>query len=717
MKDLPINLPPDTGSHSLGPAVNGQVPAASKFRLQKVLFFLRKFWWIPLVTAALGGCIALVVFLNTPPNFVSYGTLIETDRLRLPDGAAFTSDRDNFIGTLTEFLRGRRMRYMTTNFMATYPKLTFPSDDHKILPVDIQVYASPKSLIYTIEARSSNPGFTPAYLNVLMDQYISYRSSTRGNVTAKTLENITASMLEFEGKRDAAKTNLDYYEESNHIAVLREESAVDANHLATLRTELSDYQLQTNLLAARELEMDSDSTVATNASDAIFDSLRSSSGSTSGATGRQEAARQLELLKMDRERLGKYLRPEHPKMVKLDQDIAHAQKLIEVYRQQNHEQIAAARQALQIKIENVEKFITDWDAKVKDENDRLKKAEDLKHDVDTQEKMFDRLTALMDTVRVSEHIDTDTLDILDRASPATRSYSEALRMGGQYTILGLCLGLGVVCLLAMRDDRFDSLAEVTETFGDSVVGQVPEVPGVSDKKPLALLECNDERHMYAESYRSLRSALLFLGVDGQRPKTLLITSAVPDEGKSTVVTNLARMLALGGSKVLLIDGDLRKGHIHDALKLQSKPGLSELLRQNGDPEKFIQATDIPEFAFLSRGTMTRNPGDLFLSPAFDELLVRLREQYDYVLIDSSPVFAADDTATMAPKADGTLFVVRSRFSHARIVREALELLFQRQTRVLGLILNRSDSNARSYYYYKYGEYDSAGKTIDAESSS
>jgi capsular exopolysaccharide synthesis family protein len=717
MKDLPIDLPPDPGSLSQGPTVNGHAPATSKFRLQKVLYFLRKFWWIPLVAAVLGGSTAVAIFLNTPPTFVSYGSLIETERLRLPDGAAFTYDRDNFIGTLTEFLRGRRMRNMTTNFMEAYHRdQLYPGKPNEIPAVEIQVFASPKSQIYTIEARSSNPAFTPAYLDVMMDQYIAYRSGTRDDVSTKTLGNIKSSIEEFERKWNDAKTNLDNYEDSNHVAVLRGESVVDASHLATLRTELSDYQLQTNLLAARELEMDSDSTVATNASDSLFDSLRSNSGATA-ATGRQEAARQLELLKLDRERLGKYLRPEHPKMVKLDENIAHAQKLIEVYRQQSHEQIAAARQALQIKIENVQKFITEWDDKVKDETDRIKRAENLKHEVDTQERMFDRLTALSDTVKVSQHIDTDTLDILDRASPATRSYSEGWRKGIQYTMLGLCLGLGIICLLALRDDRFDSLAEVTETFGDSVVGQVPEIAGVSDKKPLALLECNDDRYMYAESYRSLRSALLFLGVDGQRPKTLLITSAVPNEGKSTVATNLARAMALGGSRVLLIDGDLRKGHIHDALKLQSKPGLSDLLRQNGDPEKFIQATDIPEFAFLSRGAITRNPGDLFLNPAFDELLARMREQYDYVLIDSSPVFAADDTATMAPKADGTLFVVRSRYSHSRIVRQALELLFQRQTRVLGLILNRSDSNARSYYYYKYGEYNSPGGTIDAESSS
>jgi capsular exopolysaccharide synthesis family protein len=401
-------------------------------------------------------------------------------------------------------------------------------------------------------------------------------------------------------------------------------------------------------------------------------------------------------------------------MVELDGDITHEQDVIEVFRQQNQEQIAAARQSLLIKIDSVEEFIKEWEAKVDEANQKIATADGLKQDILRNQGMFDRLSALLQNVDISRNIDQSTLDILEHATPATRSYQEATSMLTHYIILGLGIGLGIVLLIAVRDDRFNTLVEVTEKFGDNVVGQVPEIRAISGAGPLALLGGNDDRHMYAESYRNLRSALLYLAVEGRRPKVVLITSAVPDEGKSTIATNLARALALGGSKVLLVDGDLRKGHIHELLKLQSKPGLSEWLRQPDDPGKFIQTTDLPDFDFISRGGIIRNPGDLFLSPALDQILARLREQYDYVLIDSSPVFAADDTSTLAPKADGTFVVVRSRFSHARVVREALELLFHRQASVLGLILNRSDASAHSYYFYKYAEYYSSANALAAE---
>jgi capsular exopolysaccharide synthesis family protein len=274
---------------------------------------------------------------------------------------------------------------------------------------------------------------------------------------------------------------------------------------------------------------------------------------------------------------------------------------------------------------------------------------------------------------------------------------------------GLALGGGIIALITVRDDRFTSVIEVNATLGDAVVGLLPEVTQ-KDDVTMSLLELNDPRFMYAESYRNLRSALLFLPMEGERPKVLLITSAVPNEGKSTIAANLARTLALGGSRVLLVDADLRKGRLHEMMGMQCEPGLFELLHQPDNLDGVIQRNSLQNFAFLSRGKALGHSSDLFLGQAFDQILARLRQQFDYVIIDSSPVFAADDATTLAPKVDGTLFVVRSNFSSARQVREALDLLRQRQAKVIGLVFNRADASARSYYYYKYAEYYRTGET-------
>ena len=139
--------------------------------------------------------------------------------------------------------------------------------------------------------------------------------------------------------------------------------------------------------------------------------------------------------------------------------------------------------------------------------------------------------------------------------------------------------------------------------------------------------------------------------------------------------------------------------------MRSGPGRIAAPPDNLD--NVIQKNSIENFFFLARGNARGQSGDLFLGEAFDQVLVRMRRQFDYVVMDSSPVFAADDASTLGPKMDGTLFVVRGNYSRARPVREALELLQQRQARVLGLVFNRANASARSYYYYKYADYHGA----------
>ncbi|HWQ92262.1 MAG TPA: CpsD/CapB family tyrosine-protein kinase, partial [Clostridia bacterium] len=345
-------------------------------------------------------------------------------------------------------------------------------------------------------------------------------------------------------------------------------------------------------------------------------------------------------------------------------------------------------------------------------NTRIAEAERLKINVQRAQSVYERLAMLVQNVAISRNIDQETLTVLEKASAPKRTFTQEISIVTMAGFGGLGTGLGIILLIAWRDDRFNSIGEITKKLATNVIGQLPDVQklgkGESDEP---LLQLDDRRHAYAESYRTLRSALLFMTHAEDRPRVILITSAVPNEGKSTVAANLARTLAQGGSSVVLIDADMRKGVLHHLLKLKREPGLADVLRNPALLDEVIQTHENLSFSAISSGRLTGNAGDLLLGPAVDTIIKRLREQFEYVIIDSSPIFAADDTSTLAPRVDGTLFVVRSRYSGARLVREALDLLHQRQARVLGVVFNRANASSRSYYYYKYAEYYPADNAV------
>jgi capsular exopolysaccharide synthesis family protein len=198
-----------------------------------------------------------------------------------------------------------------------------------------------------------------------------------------------------------------------------------------------------------------------------------------------------------------------------------------------------------------------------------------------------------------------------------------------------------------------------------------------------------------------------MAIEGARPRTIVITSAVPGEGKSTVAVNLAITMAFSGSRVLLIDADMRKGTVHEYFEIGDQPGLSDVLTGNKRWDEVIHETHVPKLSVMARGNFPGNPGELLLTSA-DALLREIYQHFDFVLFDSAPVLAADDTASLAPKVDGTLFVIRAGYTSARLGRSALELLYQRQVNVMGIVFNSVETNSREYNYFKYPEYYSKG---------
>ena len=701
---------PDQGGYAYGASPDDSGSPASTVRLRRMLTFLLRFWWLPIITMILSLGAGIAYVLWSPPIYSSNARMWESEKIRLPDGAAFDEDNATYYGTQTELLQSSHLTQLTYDNLQLARTNGLPKgDDGKPLKVKVKVRQQPKTTVLLLEATGTNPEFTQAYLSSLMTVFQAYRREVRRNVSGGTFSSISEQIKRIETEVAADQKTFNDFQKTNNLTILQEEGSISGAYLARLKTQLSDLQFEAKVLDAARLEQESPG-AGTNAVSYLLDSLRggSSGSGGSGSTDRQ-ASKELEMLKMQRAKLSKVYKPKHPKIARLDGDIERAEKLVELFRNQAGDQLSSAQQALKIRTENVLASITEWEGKLIEAKARIAEAERLQQKITRNQESYNQWLVLLEKVDISRNINQDTLTVLDEATPATRSFTPAITTLVMAVFLGFAVGLGLILLIEIVDDRFTSPTEVTAKFGDSIVGQVPELKD----HPILMANSDakitdNEEHILAESYRSLRAALFYLPMEAERPKVILITSAVPNEGKSTIALNLARAIALGGSRVLLVDGDLRQGRLHERLTLKSEPGLAELLRASGPIPDVVQTNCLANLSFVSRGHRDGNPGDLLLGPTLDRLLAQWRAEYDYVLIDSCPVFAAADVAALAPKADGTLFVVSRRLSSARVVREALELLFQRQAKVLGLVFNRANASARSYYYYKYAGYNGHG---------
>jgi len=410
------------------------------------------------------------------------------------------------------------------------------------------------------------------------------------------------------------------------------------------------------------------------------------------------------LLQAEQQELGRYLRTNHPKMVAMSEDIGRWEQLLKIFRMQSAEQLESRKASLALEIQNLEKDVKAWERKLLDVQVASAEYQRLKGNSQRIQALYDRLLATMQTLDVNKEISPESVTIMEPATPAYRDQSGLAKKARMGSLVGLGLGVLLLLFLDRLDDRMVSYTELKEAFDEEVVGQVPRERAHGPTRQVALVGPSDGRHSFVEAYRNLRSSLLYMSGAEARAKVLLVTSSVPNEGKSLTAANLAITMAGSGSRVLLVDADSRKGALHERFQVPAKPGLTEVLSQGLNWEEVVQATKTPNLFLMPQGAFSPNASELFLSGLTKSFLQGAAAKYDYVVLDTVPVMAADDVTSLAPLADGVLFVIRSEFTSARVARAALNSLYQRQAQVLGLIFNSARPNTEDYYYYRYKGY-------------
>ena len=687
------------------PALERSTPAslttALVTRLHRYKALLLRRWWVPVLTICLGLFVGAWMIYQAPNAFLSTSKMMLAGKLNLSQNAVYSEDTNNFYGTQIQLMQSDEVRNGAEAIVrSTHPELQ---------PVKVQLSVSqrPRTSIFELEAVGTTPEYTQAYLNAAMQKYLDVKKGMRSEQGSHVTTAITEQLIQVEKDLRNGEDEMLEFQKENNIGFIQEEGNSAAAYLVKLNQQYAQLKTEYDLLSLLDLDQNLDRQRTNPKPAEAGASPEPNEGMPFSDVGPESeylsAKQAVQLLKAERDTLSRDLRPKHPKIIKLNDDIDKQEKLIQLYRQDTVEKLETRRKSIGKQMENLQSNIKEWEKKALDLSQRLALFNRVKGKVDRLKTLYDRLTNNLKDIDVSQVVDAgDQVAIMENATTPI-----SVRPGLVKSLLiglgvGAFAGIAILVLLDRIDDRMASFTEFQHHFTENILGQIPKEKSKGNK--VTLLQPDDARHVFAESYRNVRSSIFFMPYEGPRPKTLLVTSAVPNEGKSTISANLAITMALSGAKTLLIDGDLRRGALREAFDIHSKIGFAEVLKQEVNWREVIVPTSCPSLFVLPRGSSISQPSEHLLRESTDAFLKDIYNHYDYIIIDSSPVLAADDTTSLAPKIDATLFVVRLSYTSARLTKKGLELLYNRQVNVPGVILNYVDTSLPEYYYYQYSEY-------------
>jgi len=333
----------------------------------------------------------------------------------------------------------------------------------------------------------------------------------------------------------------------------------------------------------------------------------------------------------------------------------------------------------------------------------------ISREADSDQKLFETLLSSLKQTDLVGDLQNSNIKILALALVPNRPKQEGIfRVIGFLMFLGMGLGVGLAFLLDAIDNSVRDMDDVERYIGLPVIGFVGNIreslpTGTPpDQERVPMLADPSSHSMSGEYLRSIRTNVVFSAA-GEK-KVLLMTSSLPGEGKSTLVSNLAVMLAYAGKKVVLIDADMRRPILHRIFDMDKEPGLSNVLVGAATIDEVLKDSTVPGLEVVGAGPIPPNQAELLQSDAMNELIEILRDRYDFVLFDTPPVCSVTDSVVLSLKVDGTLLVVRAGKTSRYALRTAARCLRTVNAPIMGVLMNGFSLEPSAYYYGKYGGY-------------
>lgn len=340
----------------------------------------------------------------------------------------------------------------------------------------------------------------------------------------------------------------------------------------------------------------------------------------------------------------------------------------------------------------------------------------LKREVETNRELYNGLLQRFKEVSAELGVTSNNISIVDRAEAPLLPISPRPFVNLTLALLlGMVIAGAAVFVREMFQDGVRTPDEVEGRFGLPLLGHVPRIAGDA----VTMSEMSDPGSLVSEAYQTIRTSLE-LSTEAGTPKTMLITSSRSGEGKSTSALVMARDAARAGRKVLLIDADMRRPSLHQALGVSKNPGLSSFLTQQLAAEAVILETDTPGLSFMPSGPRPPNPAELVSGMAIRTLLKYLSKRFDQIIIDGPPVLGLADAPRLASIVDATMLVIEANRSQRGAIEGAIRRLAAARAHLIGAVLVKFDISkadfGSSYLldYYGYGEGANDTESADEE---
>ena len=586
---------------------------------------------------------------------------------------------------------------------------------------NLKVTLAPNTKIVELHFRSPDKELAANVINKLMEDYTENNYKSRFNSTMQAEDWLSKQLVDLQMKVETSQEKLVRYQKEHEILGIDEKQNITTAKLDELNKALT---------AAESERMDKESVyrlVQSGDADSIASAATVPDAAGTGAQSPSVLLESLRAKEADTRiqvaELSTQFGPSYPKVAQLTGQLKEidAQILLETRK------VAGKVRGQYMAALQRENMLHDALEKQKQEENKLNESaieySILKRDLESYRTLYEGLMEKMKESAVSAGLKSNNFRIVDVARVPSAPVEPNKTRNLEFAfVLGLTTGVGLAFLLEGMDNTVRTTEQAQMISGLPPLGMIPmgsrtpreatntkRLAIATSKEAVELVTQTRPNSQMAESYRALRTSLLLSNL-GAPPKVIIVTSALPQEGKSTTSISCANVLAQKGTRVLLIDADLRRPSIHKTLGMGPRSGLSNVLTGSATLEQVItRSPSLPNVFVLPAGTPPPNPAELLASTQMRDVLEELRGQYDHIVVDTPPTLSVTDAVVLSPRADAIVLVIRSGQTTKQALRRSRDLLMQVNAKVSGVLLNAVDLSSPDYYYYyeyqgKYSQY-------------